>query len=153
MRTWTKELTPLVWSHQHNDVNDVLGHALLENREEGVYAYCKFNDTESRQTAKLLVQHGDVNALSIYANQLQRIPTPKKIIFNENYQVTVVLWEDGTKTIVRCAENTTPDPYAAYCAAFTKKCYGSNSKLKKTIKKLMVLQDTKVKKENNNAED
>lgn len=72
-----------------------------------------------------------------------RIPTPKKIIFNENYQVTVVLWEDGTKTIVRCAENTTADPYAAYCAAFTKKCYGSNSKLKKTIKKLMVLQDTK----------
>lgn len=80
------------------------------------------------------------------------IPTPKKIIFNENYQVTVVLWEDGTKTIVRCAENTTADPYAAYCAAFTKKCYGSNSKLKKTIKKLMVLQDTKVKKEKENAE-
>lgn len=79
-----------------------------------------------------------------------RIPTPKKIIFNENYQVTVVLWEDGTKTIVRCAENTAPDPYAAYCAAFAKKCYGSNSKLKKTIKKLTVLQDTKVKKEKEN---
>ena len=63
---------PLVWSHQHSDVNDVLGHALLENREEGVYAYCKFNDTESGRTAKLLVQHGDVNALSIYANQLQQ---------------------------------------------------------------------------------
>lgn len=81
-----------------------------------------------------------------------RVPTPKKIIFNENYQVTVVLWEDGTKTIVRCAENTTPDPYAAYCAAFAKKCYGSNSKLKKTIEKLTVLQDTKVKKEKENAE-
>jgi hypothetical protein len=63
---------PLVWSHQHSDVNDVLGHALLENRDEGVYAYCKFNDTESGHTAKLLVQHGDVNALSIYANQLQQ---------------------------------------------------------------------------------
>ena len=63
---------PLVWSHQHSDVNDVLGHALLENRDEGVYAYCKFNDTESGRTAKLLVQHGDVNALSIYANQLQQ---------------------------------------------------------------------------------
>lgn len=63
---------PLVWSHQHTDVNDVLGHALLENRDEGVYAYCKFNDTESGRTAKLLVQHGDVNALSIYANQLQQ---------------------------------------------------------------------------------
>ena len=63
---------PLVWSHQHSDVNDVLGHALLENRDEGVYAYCKFNDTESGRTANLLVQHGDVNALSIYANQLQQ---------------------------------------------------------------------------------
>ena len=63
---------PMVWNHSHNDVNDVLGHALLENRDEGVYAWCKFNDTESGQTAKLLVQHGDVNALSIYANQLRQ---------------------------------------------------------------------------------
>lgn len=63
---------PLVWNHQHTDPNEVLGHALLENRKEGVYAYCKFNDTESGKTAKLLVQHGDVNALSIYANQLQQ---------------------------------------------------------------------------------
>lgn len=62
---------PLVWNHQHNDPNEVLGHALLENREEGVYAYCTFNDTESGQTAKLLVQHGDIDALSIYANQLK----------------------------------------------------------------------------------
>lgn len=62
---------PLVWNHQHNDPNEVLGHALLENRNEGVYAYCKFNDTESGKTAKLLVQHGDVKALSIYANQLK----------------------------------------------------------------------------------
>ena len=66
------ETVPLVWNHQHNDPNEVLGHALLENRDEGVYAYCKFNDTESGQTAKLLVQHGDVNALSIYANQLEQ---------------------------------------------------------------------------------
>ena len=63
---------PLVWMHQHNDPNEVLGHALLENRDEGVYAYCKFNDTESGQTAKQLVQHGDVNALSIYANKLKQ---------------------------------------------------------------------------------
>lgn len=62
---------PLVWNHQHNDPNEVLGHALLENREEGVYAYCTFNDTESGQVAKKLVQHGDVDALSIYANQLK----------------------------------------------------------------------------------
>lgn len=65
------QIVPLVWNHQHDDPNEVLGHALLENRAEGVYAYCKFNDTESGQTAKLLVQHGDVNALSIYANQLK----------------------------------------------------------------------------------
>ena len=63
---------PLVWNHQHNDPNEILGHALLENREDGVYAYCKFNDTESGQTAKLLVQHGDVSALSIHANQLKQ---------------------------------------------------------------------------------
>ena len=61
---------PLVWMHQHNDPTNVLGHAILENRKEGVYAYCKFNDTEQGQNAKLLVEHGDVTALSIFANQL-----------------------------------------------------------------------------------
>lgn len=66
------QTVPLVWNHKHDDVNRVLGHALLENREEGVYAYCKFNNTENGQTAKLLVQHGDVDQLSIYANQLQQ---------------------------------------------------------------------------------
>ena len=63
---------PLVWNHQHNNPEEVLGHALLENRDEGVYAYCKFNETESGKTAKLLVHHGDVSALSIYANQLKQ---------------------------------------------------------------------------------
>ena len=63
---------PLVWNHQHNDPDEFLGHAILENRDEGVYAYCKFNESESGQTAKLLVQHGDVDALSIYANQLKQ---------------------------------------------------------------------------------
>ena len=62
---------PLVWNHQHDDPNEVLGHAVLENREEGVYAYCKFNDTESGQTAKSLVANGDVDKLSIYANKLK----------------------------------------------------------------------------------
>ena len=66
------EKVPLVWNHQHNDPLNVLGHALLENRDEGVYAYCKFNDTESGKNAKLLVEHGDVSALSIYANQLKQ---------------------------------------------------------------------------------
>lgn len=63
---------PLVWNHQHNDPLNVLGHALLENREDGVYAYCVFNDTESGQEAKKLVKHGDVTALSIYANKLKQ---------------------------------------------------------------------------------
>jgi len=66
------QTVPLVWNHQHNDPLNVLGHALLENREEGVYAYCKFNETESGKNAKLLVEHGDVSALSIYANQLKQ---------------------------------------------------------------------------------
>ena len=61
---------PLVWNHQHNNPDNVLGHALLENRGDGVYAYCKFNDSEAGKTAKLLVEHGDVNALSIWANGL-----------------------------------------------------------------------------------
>ena len=63
---------PLVWNHQHDDPLNILGHALLENRQEGVYAYCTFNETEAGQNAKLLVEHGDVSALSIYANQLKQ---------------------------------------------------------------------------------
>ena len=66
------QTVPLVWNHQHNDPLNVLGHALLENRESGVYAYCKFNDTEAGKNAKMLVEHGDVTALSIYANQLKQ---------------------------------------------------------------------------------
>lgn len=63
---------PLVWNHNHNDPNNVLGHALLENRGDGVYAYCWFNDTESGKVAKQLIHHGDINAMSIYANKLKQ---------------------------------------------------------------------------------
>ena len=63
---------PLVWNHQHTEVDNVLGHALLENRPEGVYAYCTFNDSESGKMGRELVKHGDVNQLSIYANQLKQ---------------------------------------------------------------------------------
>lgn len=62
---------PLVWSHDHDTPEAVLGHAVLENRDEGVYAYCKFNGSENGKTAKLLVQHGDIDSMSIYANQLK----------------------------------------------------------------------------------
>lgn len=65
------QTVPLVWNHQHNEPFNVLGHALLENRADGVYAYCTFNDTEQGKNAKLLVEHGDVSALSIFANQLR----------------------------------------------------------------------------------
>lgn len=64
-------IVPLVWNHQHDNPDCVLGQALLENRPEGVYAYCRFNGTESGNTAKELVEHGDVSSLSIFANQLK----------------------------------------------------------------------------------
>lgn len=63
---------PLVWNHQHNDPFNVLGHAVLENRNEGVYAYCSFNNSESGQAAREIVEHGDICALSIFANQLDQ---------------------------------------------------------------------------------
>lgn len=66
------QTVPLVWNHNHDDVNDVLGLAHLENRKDGVYAYCEFNDTDNGRTAKELVQHGDVKSLSIFANQLMQ---------------------------------------------------------------------------------
>lgn len=64
---------PLVWNHQHNKVSDVLGHAVLENRDEGVYAHCSFNDTQAGRDAKEAVLHGDVTALSIWANNLHQV--------------------------------------------------------------------------------
>lgn len=64
---------PLVWNHEHNDPNAVLGHAMLENRDDGVYAYGTFNNTEQGQHAKKLLQNGDVRSLSIWANQLKQI--------------------------------------------------------------------------------
>ena len=66
------QTVPLVWNHDHDDPNRILGHALLENRDEGVYAYCAFNNSESGQAAKEAVQHGDVKSLSIYANKLKQ---------------------------------------------------------------------------------
>jgi len=63
---------PLIWNHEHSDPNNVLGHAVLENRDDGVYAYCTFNDTLSAKNAKNMVKHGDIVALSIYANQLKK---------------------------------------------------------------------------------
>ena len=83
------QTVPLVWNHQHDNSSNVLGHALLENRDEGVYAYCSFNDSEAGQNAKLLVKHGDVNALSIYANQLKQ--RGSEVIHGAIREVSLVL--------------------------------------------------------------
>lgn len=83
------QTVPLVWNHQHNDPLNILGHAVLENREEGVYAYCTFNSTEAGQNAKQLVEHGDVSALSIYANRLKE--NGGKVLHGEIREVSLVL--------------------------------------------------------------
>ena len=83
------QIVPLVWNHQHNESANVLGHALLENRPEGVYTYGTFNDTESGRNAKLLVEHGDVVALSIYANRLKQ--NGRNVLHGEIREVSLVL--------------------------------------------------------------
>ena len=80
---------PLVWQHLHNEPYNVLGHALLENREDGVYAYCTFNDSEAGKNARLLVEHGDITALSIYANKL--IQKGSSVIHGVIREVSLVL--------------------------------------------------------------
>ena len=81
---------PLVWMHQHNAPENVLGHAILENRPEGVYAYCTFNDTESGQIGKQLVAHKDIVGLSIYANQLKQSPA-KEVLHGMIREVSLVI--------------------------------------------------------------
>jgi hypothetical protein len=80
---------PLVWQHGHNDPNNVLGHAILEHREDGVYAYAYFNDTGAAKNAKMLVQHGDITALSIYANQL--VERSKNVVHGIIREVSLVM--------------------------------------------------------------
>lgn len=65
------QTVPLVWGHKRDDLKNILGHSLLEKRSDGMYAYCSFNESEMAQNAKMLVEHGDITALSIYANQLK----------------------------------------------------------------------------------
>lgn len=80
---------PLVWNHQHNSPDNVLGHAVLENRADGVYAYCSFNDTENGQKAKKIVEHGDVVALSILAIQIKQ--DGSRVIHGAIKEVSLVL--------------------------------------------------------------
>ena len=84
------KVVPLVWNHDHNDPFNVLGHAMLENREDGVYAYCTFNeDTEQGRNAKSLVEHGDVVSLSIFANKLKK--QGENVVHGEIREVSLVL--------------------------------------------------------------
>lgn len=83
------QTVPLIWNHDHTTQDAVLGHALLENRDEGVYAYCTFNETEQGLHAKELVQHGDVRSLSIYANKLKQIG--KDVIHGSIRELSLVL--------------------------------------------------------------
>ena len=84
------KVVPLVWNHDHNDPFNVLGHAMLENRDDGVYAYCTFNeDTEQGRNAKSLVEHGDVVSLSIFANKLKK--QGDNVVHGEIREVSLVL--------------------------------------------------------------
>ena len=83
------KIVSLIWNHDHTNPDAVLGHALLENRDEGVYAYCTFNDTRSGENAKKLVQHGDVSSLSIYANKLKQ--NGNDVIHGEIRELSLVL--------------------------------------------------------------
>jgi len=84
-----QQQVPLVWQHGHHSVDNVLGHAILENRDEGVYAYGFFNSTKQGQTAKQMVQHKDINALSIFANQL--VEKAKNVVHGQIREVSLVL--------------------------------------------------------------
>lgn len=80
---------PLVWNHQHNDPSNILGYGILEHRDEGVYVRCSFNDTENAYTAKELIMHGDINALSIYANNLKE--KMSNVLHGDIREVSLVL--------------------------------------------------------------
>lgn len=84
------DIVPLVWNHGHNDPNNVLGHALLENRDEGVYVYGSFNDTPSANNAREFIQHGDITSLSIYANKLQQ-DSSRNVMHGDIKEVSLVL--------------------------------------------------------------
>lgn len=92
------EVVPLVWNHQHNDPNNVLGHALLKSKNGDVYAYCSFNDSESGQAAKMLVKHGDISSLSILANQL--VQKGSDVIHGVIREVSLVLAGANPKAFI-----------------------------------------------------
>lgn len=101
---------PLVWNHQHSEAYNVLGHAELENRPEGVYAYGTFNDTEAGRQAKELVKHGDITMLSIYANQLKQVGSD--VIHGAIREVSLVLAGANREAKIESFfEHSDDDPY------------------------------------------
>ena len=94
---------PLMWGHQHNDVDHVLGHAILEHRSEGMYARCKFNNTASGQAAKEAVAHGDIEALSIYANRLrQKGLDPIEVYHGDIRELSLVVAGANPGAFIEC---------------------------------------------------
>ena len=93
------QVVPLVWNHQHNDPVNILGHAKLEHRAEGVYAYCTFNDSEAGKMTKILVEHGDVSALSIYANRLKQ--NGGNVLHGAIREVSVVLAGPNPEALIQ----------------------------------------------------
>ena len=83
------QVVPLVWQHLHNEPSNILGHALLENRADGVYAYCSFNESSAAKDAKEAIKHGDIKALSIYANSL--IEKGKNVVHGLIREVSLVI--------------------------------------------------------------
>ena len=103
---------PLVWNHQHDSVDNVLGHAMLENRDDGVYAYCSFNDSPSAKVAKQLVNHGDITSLSIYANQLKHNGT--HVVHGVIREVSMVLAGANPKAFIESVLTHSADGSAAF---------------------------------------
>lgn len=124
---------PLVWNHQHNDSMAVLGHAHLENRNEGVYAYCKFNETDAGKNAKLLVEHGDVTALSIYANRLKQ--RGADVFHGEIREVSLVLAGANPgafiDSIVKHGDDSGEDAYIYNDINLIELCHADNSQEEK----------------------
>ena len=142
------QIVPLVFGHQHDDVNAVLGHALLENRDEGIYAYCTFNDTESGQTAKKLVKHGDVASLSIYANKLKQVGGD--VVHGVIRELSLVLAganpgayidtvmahsEDGTEDAIETLEASWNENIVIYHSEEKSECKKGDSSMEKEEKK------------------
>lgn len=123
---------PLVWNHQHNNPLNVLGHAYLENRDEGVYAYCKFNETQAGKNAKMQVEHGDITQLSIYANRLQQ--KGHDVFHGEIREVSLVLAganpEAYIKDVIRHSDEDDEDVNGViyYCGEDIVLCHADDEK-------------------------